>query len=132
MKQITIVADDKIGALADISYILGKAKLNIESLSAEVYGGKLMINITVKDEKRAASLLTANNYKVLESEILIVKVKDEPGELSKVSKILKEGDVNIGSLYLLARGDGFSLDAIKVDKPKKAKSMLKSYLVKVE
>ena len=82
MKQITIVADDKVGVLADISYILGKAKINIESLTAEVHGGKAMINISVKDEKKASQLLNANNYKVIRSEILIVKVKDEPGELS--------------------------------------------------
>ncbi|VVC01911.1 ACT domain protein [uncultured archaeon] len=132
MKQITIVADDKVGVLADISYILGKAKINIDSLTAEVHGGKAMINISVKDEKKASQLLAANNYKVIHSEILIVMVKDEPGELSKVSKILNEAGVNIESLYLLARGEGFSLDAISVDKPKKAKELLKDYLVKGE
>ncbi|HIH18373.1 TPA: ACT domain-containing protein [Candidatus Micrarchaeota archaeon] len=132
MRQITIVADDKVGVLADISFILGKAKINIESLSAEVQGGKAMINISVKDEKKATRLLSANNYKVLQSEILIVKVKDEPGELSKISKILSEGGVNIESLYLLARSSGFTLDAINVDKPKKAALLLKGYLVKGE
>ncbi len=132
MRQITIVTDDKVGVLADISYILGKARINIEALSVEVHGGKAMINISVKDEKRAVRLLSANSYKVLESEIIIVKVKDEPGELARISKLLNEGGVNIQSLYLLARGDGFSLDAIQADKPRKAKEILKGHIVKGE
>jgi len=132
MKQITIVADDKVGVLADISYILGKARINIESVTAEVHGGKAMVNLTVKDEKKAAQLLSANGYKVLESEILVVKLKDEPGELSKMSKLLKDAGISIENLYLLARGEGVSLDAIKVDKPKKAKAVLEKYILKAD
>lgn len=129
MKQITIMSQDKVGVLADISYILGKNRINIDAINAEVYGGQAIINLTVKDEKKAGRLLSANGYKVLESEILVVKVKDEPGALSEVSKLLKEAGVNIENLYLLARGSGFSLDAIKVDKPKKARKLLEKFLV---
>jgi len=132
MKQITIVGEDKVGLLADISYILGKARLNIEAISAEVYGGKAVVNLTVKDEKRAAKLLGANGYRILESEILVVRVKDEPGELSGISRILKEAGINIENLYLVTRGNGFAIDAIRVDKPKKAKKVLAHYLVKGE
>jgi len=130
MKQITIVAEDKVGVIADISYILGKAHLNIEAISAEVYGGKGVVNLTVKDEAKAARLLSANGYKVLESEIIVVKVKDEPGSLSEISRLLKDAGVNIENLYLLTRGEGVSIDAINVDKPKKAKKVLAKYLMK--
>jgi len=130
MKQICIVAPDRVGLIADISYILGKAKINIDAISVDVYGGKGVINITVKDEKKAARLLKMNNYEVLESELLIIKVRDEPGGLSEVSKLMKDSGVNIESIYLITRGEGFSLDALKVDKPKKAKKLLAPYIVK--
>ncbi len=132
MKQLTVVSDDKVGVIADISYILGKARINIEAIACEVYGGKAVINITVKDEKKAAQMLSSNGYTVLESEILVVRVKDEPGQLSNVSKILGEEGVNIESLYLLCRGKGHSIDAIKVDKPKKAMKLLAPYIAKCE
>jgi hypothetical protein len=132
MKQITIVAEDKVGVIADISYILGKAHINIEAISAEVYGGKGVVNLTVKDESKAAKLLSASGYKVLESEIIVIKVKDEPGKLSEVSKLLKDSGVNIENLYLLTRGEGVSIDAISVDKPKKAKKILAKYLMSGE
>lgn len=130
MKQLTIVAEDKVGLIADISYILGKARINIDAITAEVYGGKAVLNLTVRDEKKAARLLEANNYKILESEVLVVKVKDEPGELSAISRRLKEAGINIENLYLVTRGEGFAIDALKVDKPKKAKKVLSQWLSK--
>jgi len=129
---MTIITEDRVGVIADISYILGKAKINIEAISAEVYGGKGVINLMVKDEEKATKLLTANGYKVLESELLVIKLKDEPGELSKVTSLLKKAKVNIKNLYILAKGEGIVIDALSVDKPKKAKKLLKDYLLQGE
>ncbi len=33
MKQITILVDDKVGVLADVSYLLGRSKVNIEAIA---------------------------------------------------------------------------------------------------
>ena len=129
MKQIAVVAEDRVGLLADISYILGKARINIEAIAVQVQGGKAVVNLTVKDDEKATRMLSSNGYHVLSSEIMLVKVKDEPGELSKLSAGLKEAGINIESLYVVARGSGFSIDALKVDKPKKAKKLLSSSLV---
>jgi len=130
MKQLTIMVDDRVGLLADISYVLGAARINIESISVEVQGGKALINVTVKDDKRAEQLLAANGYKVLESDVLVVKVKDTPGQLAEVSKRLRDANISVQSLYLVAKGDGYTLDALKVDKPKAAKKLLGDCVLK--
>jgi hypothetical protein len=132
MKQITLVADDRVGLLADVSYILGTARVNIDAISVEVHGGKAIVNLTVKDDQKASTMLSSNGYKILESEVLLVKVKDEPGALSEVTSRLKEGGVSIANLYLLTRGGGYAIDAFVVDKPKKARKLLSEYLVKGE
>jgi hypothetical protein len=130
MKQITVVVADRVGVLADISYILGKAKVNINSLSVEVQGGKSVINLVVNDEKKAENILKSNGYHVLSGEMLVIKVKDAPGAISEISKKLQKARINIESIYLLTRGEGYSLDALMVDKPKKAKEVLANYIVK--
>ena len=130
MKQLTVIMDDRVGLLADMSYLLGKAKINIEGISVEVHGGKGIINVVVKDEKKATSILHANGYHVLSSEMLIIKIKDEPGELSGISKKLQSAKINIENLYVLVRGEGYCIDAVKVDKPTKAKKILSPYIVK--
>jgi len=132
MKQITVVVADKVGVLAELSYLLGKARVNIEAISAEVQGGKSVINLVVSDEKKAEMILKSNGYHVLAGEMLVVKVKDAPGALSEISKKLQKAKINIESIYLLTRGEGCSLDAIMVDKPKKAKKVLSDYLVKAQ
>ena len=129
MKQIAVVADDRVGLLADISYILGKARINIDSIVVQVHGGKAVIDLTVKDDEKASRMLSSNGYNVLSSEVLLVKLQDEPGELSKLSTKLREAGVNIESLYMIARGGGFCVNALKVDKPKKAKKLLASFLM---
>jgi len=132
MKQITVVVADKVGVLAELSYLLGKARVNIEAISAEVQGGKSVINLVVSDEKKAEMILKSNGYHVLSGEMIVVKVKDAPGALSDISKKLQKAKVNIESIYLLTRGEGYSLDALMVDKPKKAKKVLAEYLVKAQ
>ena len=132
MKQITVVVADKIGVLAELSYLLGKAHVNIDAISAEVQGGKSVINLVVSDDKKAEMILKSNGYHVLAGEMLVVKVKDEPGALSEISKKLQKAKINISSIYLLTRGEGYSLDALMVDKPKKAKKVLAAYLVKAQ
>ncbi len=124
MKQLTIMTNDRVGILADISYILGKAKMSIIGVTAEAYEGNAIINLMVKDDKKASGLLAANGYKVLETDLIMIKVKDEPGALSSVSKRLKDAKINVESLFLIMRCKGHSIGALKVDKPKAAKRIL--------
>ncbi len=128
MKQLVIIADDKVGLLADISFLLSKSKMNIDAISAELVGNKAVIHLTVKDEKKAKETLEANDYKVVTSDVLVIKLKDEPGELSKISKKLAEGGVNIAHVHLLTKGKEGALFSIKVDKNKKAQKILEPYL----
>ncbi len=128
MKQMTVIAQDKVGVLADISYILGKARINIESVAAVSSEGKAVLTFLLADEKRAAQLLKHNGYRVLESEIFVVRLRDEPGELSKLSSRLTGAKISIMNLYVVARDRGFSIIALKVDKPKAAKKILEPYL----
>jgi len=130
MNQLNIIVDKKVGTLADISFILGKARINIESISTAIVGEKAIIVIYVKDEKRAREVLQSNNYRVLVSDAFVVKMPDEPGELSKLSKMLADNGVNIEGIHVLAREGGTTLMSVKVDKHSKAEKMLEGYIVK--
>ena len=50
--------------------------------------------------------------------------------MSAFSKKLQDSQINMESLYILARAGGYSIHALKVDKPKKAASALSAYLVR--
>jgi hypothetical protein len=128
MKQITVVVDDEVGKLADVSFILGKSKINIDSISIGKVGGKSIIHLTVKNEEKAISVLEANGYKCLKSDVVVVKLLNSPGELAKMSKLLAESKVNVDTISIVEQGPKYSLYSLKVDKQAKAEKVLEEYL----
>ncbi len=128
MKPITIVENDRVGLLADISYVLAKNKINIETISVNVVGGKAIIILTVNNPKKAIEVLGKNGYKNLEEDYFVVKLDDKPGELNKITLLLSNAGVNILNVHLLTRDGKQSLIAFKVDKMRKAKDLLKDVL----
>lgn len=132
MKELVIVAEDKVGLLADLSYLLGKSKVNIEALTAGIVGKNAVIHIVVKDEKKTKNVLEKNGYKVVSSDSIVVEIPDEPGEMSRMTKKLADSKINLEKAHLLARGRNKALYAVKVDKRKKALKVLKDYISKEE
>ncbi len=129
MKQLIVIAPDRVGLLADISYLLGKAKVNIDILNVGLVGTQAVVQLFVSDEKKAREILQNNNYNVLTNDVLLVKIPDNPGELSKLAKILAAKGVSIMLVNTISRGKNFALYSIQVDKVKKAEKLLKGYLV---
>lgn len=132
MKNITIVSDDRIGLLSDITYILGKSKINIESVDVAAVGGKAIINITIKDAEKARQALSRNGYTVMESNVLVLKLEDKPGELAQVTKMISSAGIDIQNVHVISRDRIYTILALVVDKGKKARNLLKDYLVEEE
>ena len=128
MKQITVVVDDEVGKLADVSFILGKSKINIDSISMGKVGGKNVIHLNVKNEERAVSILEANGYKCLKSDVVVVKLLNQPGELAKMTKILADSKVEVDNVTVVEQGPKYSLYSLTVDKQSKAQRALGQYL----
>lgn len=132
MKTITIVADDRVGLLADISYILGKAHINIESIGVDVVATKAVITLSIKNADKAKQVLEQNGYKVTETNVLVVKLPDKPGELSRITTMLAQEGMNISNVHMLSRDGKTTILALVVDKPRRARKMLADCLVNKE
>ncbi|MFA5108551.1 MAG: ACT domain-containing protein [Candidatus Micrarchaeia archaeon] len=128
MKQITVVVEDQVGKLADVSFILGKSKINIDSISMGKIGDKSVIHLTVKNEEKAVSLLKANKYECFASDVLIVKLLNSPGELAKMTKLLSDAKIDVENVTVVTQGPKYSLYSMKVDRMAKAEKVLQEYL----
>ncbi len=128
MKPLTLVLNDRVGLISDISYILGKEKINIDGLSASVVGKKIVITIQVKNHEKAKEVLTKNGYANLDDEFCVITVKNEPGELSKVTSLLKEARINILQLLQLETDGKYAMVSLKTNKPRASRNILKPYL----
>ncbi|MFP3950462.1 MAG: ACT domain-containing protein [Candidatus Micrarchaeia archaeon] len=129
MKDLSVITDDKVGLLADISYILGKARVNIESLSATSVGGKAIITLLVKNSKKASEVLERNGFKISSGNVIFVKLEDKPGTLSEVAKLLADNKINVGNLNLISRDGRHTVVGVTVDRPRKAKKVLDPFLI---
>jgi len=128
MKELTIFAEDRVGLLAKIANKLSESKINIDYLSAESIGGTAVIHIVVKDTEKVKRILEEAGFLTAESEVLVLKLVDRPGEIGTVAAILAFKGVNIRSVYSLEKKGKEGLFAFKVDDIRKAKEAVKSYV----
>jgi hypothetical protein len=106
-EEITIVVEDRPGMLADIGEALGRAGVNIETLSAFTTDGQGVIQLVVDDEEDAAEALKAEGIEVEGSRsVMVVTLEDRPGELGRYCRRLADAGVTISGAYLSKRGGG--------------------------
>ncbi len=129
MKVLTIVADDKVGLLADISYILSKSRINIDSVNVDVVSGKAIITLSLSDVIKGKTVLEASGYSVEGGEAVIVKMPDQPGELNRITAMLSKDGINIENVHTLSKDGKSTVLSIRTDKPKRAATILKNYLI---
>ena len=129
MHGITVVADDRVGLLADISYILGTTHINIETISISAIGGKAVITLLVKNPEKAEAVLKNNGFAVSPADVLFVRVEDRPGALAEIAKRLADNKINGENLTLVTKDGKMGIMSIAVDRPRKAKDVLKDCLI---
>jgi hypothetical protein len=127
MKSVTIISADRVGLLADISYILGKSSMNIDALSVDVMGGKAVISLEVKDPKRASEVLQSNGFSIANPDSIIIKVSNRA--VGEITEMLEDEKVQIKALDPISAGESDSIFALSVDKPRKAARMLSAFLL---
>ena len=129
MRNITVVAEDRVGLLADISYILGKSNINIEALTVDIVGKKAVIALTVKDYKKATTVLESNGFRITEFESLVIKLPNRPEEISRITERLAGEKVSIENMHVLGNDSMTGIFALNVDKPRKAVRLLGDVLL---
>jgi len=101
MKDLTIVLDDRPGALADMGDALGRAGVSIEGGGAFVVNGEGVAHFLFKDGAAARHALEAAGIRVVaERDVLVQRLNQaQPGQLGKITRSMAEAGVNIEVLY---------------------------------
>ena len=99
LKQLTVFVENKQGALVAITDTLAKHNVNIRALSiadTEDFG---ILRLIVNDNETALKTLTEEGYLLKTTDVVGVKIGDEPGKLSKALGVLDKADINMEYLY---------------------------------
>ena len=99
IKQISIFAENKPGRLAAIAEALEVEKVNIYAFSIAEASGFGVIRALVNNPTKAHGKLTELGYAVSFTDVIGVKMRDEPGGLKEIAKIMGEAGINIEYAY---------------------------------
>ncbi|MBN2333103.1 MAG: amino acid-binding protein [Deltaproteobacteria bacterium] len=129
--QLTITIDNTPGRLNQVCEILEKEHINIKGIMASAVVSPPLLNAIVDSPDQACNVLQANGFTVDTREVIAIGTPDHPGGLNVVLRALKEGGVNVETLYpfITLKGDDAIL-IIEVDDIQAAKKVLRQQWIK--
>ena len=114
VKQISIFSENRPGRLAAIAVALRDAGINIFAFSIAEADGFGVVRALVDRPEDAHRTLTELGFRVSFTEVIGVKMRDEPGGLSEIASILGDAGINIEYAYAYSGKDGAVL-IVRVD-----------------
>lgn len=115
LKQLTIFVENKQGTLVDITDILAKNNVNMRALSiadTEDFG---ILRLIVDNNDVATKALQDAGYLIKMTDVVGVKIGDQPGKLSKALEVLDEAEINMEYLYaFMARTEKHAYVVLRV------------------
>ena len=130
MREITIVTPpDQPGTLADVAERLAARKVNItdmEVIDDHVHG---IIRLQAQPYDEALRVLTDAGYHALSEEVLVLRLKDEPGAIARVAARFREPQINVNALRILRRNSGWATVALSTSDNTRARALLEDCLI---
>ena len=99
LKQLSIFVENKQGTLVKITDTLANNNINIRALSIADTQDFGILRLIVTDNDLAIKALTDEGYLIKTTDVVGVKISDEPGKLSKALAVLDEEKINMEYLY---------------------------------
>jgi hypothetical protein len=130
MQQITLLTPpDRPGTLADIAERLAARGVNIVNIDAtddHVHG---MIILEAEPYNVALRTLADAGYHAISEEVLVIRLRDEPGALARVAARFREPGINITAMRILRRDAGWTTVILSTSDNPRARTLLDDCLV---
>ncbi len=115
LKQLTIFVENKQGTLVDITDILANNNVNMRALSIADTQDFGILRLIVNDNDTATKALADAGYLIKMTDVVGVKIGDQPGKLSKALEVLDENNINMEYLYaFMARTEKHAYVVLRV------------------
>jgi hypothetical protein len=111
--ELVLRLQNSPGALARVSDVLAAERVNVIALSLEANG---LLRLIVDNPVHARGVLAERHYDVAERDALVVEVRNDPGALAAIAKMLAEAGVNLDYVYATAR-EGQSTATVVIGVP---------------
>lgn len=112
--QLTLSLVSRPGTLAALTRSLADAGVNITALSAPEASGRGKIRLLVNDPGRAKRALRKANYRANEEPAFMLRLRNKPGALARVTARLAKERINVRSIYATTAGRGSAMVVLTV------------------
>ena len=129
MKQIIIISENRPGVVAEISEAMAAAGVNIETIAAETLGASAVTIMTVDKYDEALRALAQTPFSAISEDAIVVQLDDRPGELARITRRLKDANINLRSIRIIRREGGKGIVAIATERTAQTLELLKDVLV---
>ena len=100
IRQLSIFAENKQGAMNRITQILQDNDINMNTLVTNDSAEFGIIRMLVSDTDRAADELQADGYMCHTDYVAAVEIGDECGSLNELLTVINDGNINLDYLYV--------------------------------
>ena len=128
VKQLSVFLENKPGTLSKVCRALAHEGINLYAMTVSDTIDHAVIRIVVSEPDKAVRMFESSGVLVIENEVIQVPLKNEPGQLAKLSDKLSLAGVNIDYAYCAADEEQKKgVLILRVADPKKALKMHKGF-----
>ncbi len=125
-KQLTVMLENRRGALAELCSKLAEKAVNILGLMVPDQPGVAPIRLAVDSHEAAKKVLDAMGAKYIEEDVVAVSVSDRPGALGKLTRKLADHNLDVKYCYgSIVKGVGKATILLAVSDVQAAAKLLK-------
>ena len=124
-KQLSIFLENRPGSLAKVCGTLHEAGINIMALTIHDTVDHAIIRLMADRPVKALLILEQLGLYILESDVIVMDLANQPGALAEVSRKLARADINIEYAYCTAtEHQGVGALVLRTDEPDRALELL--------
>lgn len=125
IKQISVFIENRSGRLAEVTSIIAEAGCSIRALSIADTTNFGILRLIVDDYEKAEKALKEKGLAVSLTNVVSVRIEDNPGGLAKVLQLLSESNFTVEYMYaFISKSDNEAQVVLYIDNTVNAESLL--------
>lgn len=125
IQQISVFLENREGQLGEITEILAENGIDLRAINIAEAADYGVLRMIADDARKAAAVLSEENFIVSVTPVVAVAVTDKPGGLHDVLKVIADAGIDIGYMYSsFGKKDGVAYMIFRVNTPEKLMEVL--------
>lgn len=105
IKQLTVFLENKSGRLSEVSNLLGASNINMTAFSIADTQDFGILRAIVSEPEKAIEILKEHKIPARLSDVVCIKVPNQPGAMAKTLALLSDDGIQIEYLYAFSSGE---------------------------